>query len=150
VYVGGWFRVLNEDDKITMSYKQLSDRSVHGTKEVTVVVNDFNVACSFLESIGLVSKSIQETKRESWKLGDSEIELDTWPWIPNFVEIETTSEAELKKTAELLGLDYSKALHGSVETAYQAVYDVTEEEINTWKEIRFTDIPTWLSSKRLS
>jgi hypothetical protein len=36
-----------------------------------------------------------------------------------------------------------------VETAYQAVYDVTEEEINSWKEIRFIDIPAWLSSKRI-
>jgi adenylate cyclase, class 2 len=148
--VGGWVRVRNEDDKITMSYKQLNDRTVRGTKEVTVVVNDFDVACNFLESIGLEMKSIQETKRESWKLGNSEIELDTWPWIPNFVEIETINEAALKRTANLLGLDYSKALHGSVETAYQAVYDVTEEEINNWKEIRFINVPSWLSSKKLS
>lgn len=146
----GWVRVRNEDNKVTMSYKQLNDRTVNGTKEVTIVINDFNAGCSFLESVGLESKSIQETKRESWKLGDSEIELDTWPWIPNFVEIETTSEAELKRVAELLRLDYSKALHGSVETAYQAVYDVTEEEINSWKEIRFINVPSWLSSKRLS
>lgn len=147
--IGGWVRVRNEDNKITMSYKQLNDRTVHGTKEITVVVGDFDLACSFLESIGLTSKSIQETKRESWKLGDSEIELDTWPWIPSFVEIEATSETLLKNTAKTLGLDYSKALHGSVETAYQAVYDVTEAEVNSWKEIRFVDVPSWLSSKRL-
>lgn len=83
-------------------------------------------------------------------MGNSEIELDTWPWIPNFVEIESTSEAELKTAAELLGLDYSKALHGSVETAYKAVYDVTEDEVNGWKEIRFVAVPTWLSSKKIN
>ncbi|PKL31521.1 adenylyl cyclase [Candidatus Saccharibacteria bacterium HGW-Saccharibacteria-1] len=148
--VKGWVRVRNEDNKITLSYKQLDDRTIHGTKEVTVVVNDFDSTCSFLESIGLMQKSVQETKRESWKLGNSEIELDTWPWIPSFVEIESTSEAELKTAAELLGLDYSKALHGSVETAYKAVYDVTEEEVNGWKEIRFVAVPTWLSSKKIN
>ena len=148
--VKGWVRVRNEDDKITLSYKQLNDRTVHGTKEVTVIVNDFDSTCAFLESIGLVQKSVQETKRESWKLGNTEIELDTWPWIPSFVEIEATSETELKATAELLELDYSKALHGSVETAYKAVYDVTEEEINKWEEIRFIDVPTWLSSKKIN
>lgn len=148
--VKGWVRVRNEDDKITLSYKQLDDRTIHGTKEATVVVNDFDSTCSFLESIGLIQKSAQETKRESWKLGNSEIELDTWPWIPSFVEIESTSEAELKTAAELLGLDYSKALHGSVETAYKAVYDVTEEEVNGWKEIRFVAVPTWLSSKKIN
>ena len=146
--VGGWVRVRNEGDKITMSYKQLDDRTLHGTKEVDVTVDDFDRTSSFLESIGLKSYAFQETKRESWKLGDTEIELDTWPWIPTFVEIEAKSEAELKQVAHTLGLDFSDALHGSVEVAYQAVYDVTEEEVDNWKEILFIDIPDWLEAKK--
>ncbi len=34
-----------------------------------------------------------------------------------------------------------EALHGSVKTAYQAVYDVTEHEIDSWQEIRFSEVP---------
>ena len=146
--IGGWVRVRDEGDKITLSYKQLNDRTVHGTKEVTVVVDDFNTTCTFLKSIGLEQNSFQETKRESWKLGDTEIELDTWPWIPSFVEIEAKSEDALRNTANTLGLDYAQALHGSVEIAYQAVYDVSEEEIDNWPEIRFIATPEWLESKR--
>jgi len=142
---GGWVRVRNEGDKITLSYKQLSDRTVLGTKEVSVIVDDFDATCSLLEAIGMRSNSFQETKRESWKLGGVEVELDTWPWIPSFIEIEAPSEKELQSTAEKLGLAYSEALHGSVETAYQAVYDVSEEEIDGWAEIRFVDVPAWLS-----
>lgn len=145
--VGGWVRVRDEGNKITMSYKQLNDRTLHGTKEVTVVVDDFDKTCSFLESIGLRSNSYQETKRESWRLGDIEIELDTWPWIPGFVEIEAPNEQALTDTAAKLGLDYAAALHGSVETAYQAVYDVTEQEIDNWEEIRFSEVPEWLAAK---
>ncbi|HSH55588.1 MAG TPA: CYTH domain-containing protein, partial [Candidatus Limnocylindrales bacterium] len=121
--MSGWVRVRNEGDKVTMSYKQLNDRTLHGTKEVTLEVNDFDTATSFLESIGLKPYSYQETKRESWRIGDVQIELDTWPWIPSFLEIEAPSEEDLKNAAAILGLDYSKALHGSVETAYQDVYD---------------------------
>lgn len=146
--IGGWVRVRNEGEKITLSYKQLNDRSLHGTKEVTVVVNNFDNTCLFLTSIGLEANSFQETKRESWKLGDTEIELDTWPWIPSFVEIEAKDEETLRKTAELLELDYAESLHGSVETAYQAVYDVSEEEIDGWTEICFTPVPSWLEAKR--
>lgn len=142
---GGWVRVRNEGNKITLSYKQLSDRTVLGTKEVSVIVDDFDATCSLLEAIGMKSNSFQETKRESWKLGRVEVELDTWPWIPSFVEIEAPSEKELQSTAEKLGLAYSEALHGSVETAYQAVYAVSEEEIDGWAEIRFVDVPAWLS-----
>jgi adenylate cyclase, class 2 len=135
-------------DKVTLSYKQLNNRTLHGTKEVSMVVNDFNTACTFLQSIGLERYATQETKRESWKLGDVEIELDTWPWIPSFVEIEASSEVSLREMAGKLGLDFSKALHGSVETAYQAEYDVTEEEVDSWPEIRFGSVPDWLEAKR--
>ncbi len=146
--MNGWVRVRHEGDKITLSYKQLNDRTIHGTEEVTVVVNDFDATSSFLESIGLKSYSYQETKRESWKIGDVEIELDTWPWIPPFIEIEAPDEKSLVQVAADLGLDYSKALHGSVETAYQAVYNVTEEEIDNWQEITFSEVPLWLMAKK--
>jgi adenylate cyclase class 2 len=39
--IGGWIRVRDEGDKITLSYKQLNDRTLHGTKEIDVVVDDF-------------------------------------------------------------------------------------------------------------
>lgn len=145
--VGGWVRVRNEGDKVTLSYKQLNDRTLHGTKEVSVTVNSFDATCVFLESIGLTQTSFQETKRESWVLGDTQIELDTWPWIPSFVEIEASSETALFEVAAKLGLKRENALHGSVEIAYQAVYDVTEADIDGWEEIRFTDVPNWLSAK---
>ena len=146
--VGGWVRVRDEGDKVTMSYKQLNDRTLHGTKEVNIVVGDFHAACTFLESIGLKQVSEQETKRESWRLGDTEIEIDTWPWIPTFVEIEAKCEEDIRKAAALLKLDYADALHGSVEVAYQAEYDVSEEEIDHWDEIKFSELPTWLAIKK--
>lgn len=146
--VGGWVRVRSEGNKTTMSYKQLNDLTIEGTKEVTVTVDDFDNTCQFLESIGLRTKSYQETKRESWKLNSAEIELDTWPWIPTFIEIEASDEATLRQTAEMLELDFTQALHGSVETAYQDVYNVTEAEVNSWQEITFIDIPDWLEVKR--
>ncbi len=145
---GGWVRVRDEANKITLSYKQVNDRTLHGTKEVTLTIDNFDNACIFLTSIGLASNSIQETMRESWKLGDADIEIDTWPWIPSFVEIEAKSEKALRDTADLLGLDFAPALHGSVETAYQALYDVTEAEIDNWPEIRFGEIPDWLLDKK--
>lgn len=145
---GGWVRVRDEGNKVTLSYKQLSDRTLHGTKEVSVVVDSFEKTCDFLTSVGLAPYSYQETKRESWAFNNSEIEIDTWPWIPSFVEIEAKTKNELKKAATALGLDWQKAMHGSVETAYQAYYDVTEEEIDSWEEITFTPVPAELGQKR--
>lgn len=147
--ISGWVRVRDEGNKVTLSYKQLNDRSLHGTKEVNVTVENFEDTCNFLESIGMKQKSYQVTKRESWLLDDVEIEIDTWPWIPQYVEIEGKSEEEVKSAASRLNLDWQKALHGSVEVAYQAYFDVTEDEIDAWEEITFIQTPDWLESKRI-
>ena len=147
--ISGWVRVRDEGDKVTLSYKQLNDRSIHGTKEANVTVLDFEDTCNFLESIGMKQKSYQVTKRESWLLDGVEIEIDTWPWIPQFVELEGKSKQSIKRVASKLEFDWQKALHGSVEIAYQAYFDVTEDEIDAWKEITFIPTPDWLEIKRI-
>src|SRR3989344_5617999 len=54
-------------------------------------------------------KSYQETKREKWTMGNSEITIDTWPWIPTFLEIESPTEEEVKSIAKKLGFDWKDA-----------------------------------------
>lgn len=146
---GAWVRVRDEGDGgITLSYKKLVDRTLYGTKEITLDVSNFETMCDFLQACGFDSKSYQETKREKWILGTSEITIDTWPWIPTFVEIESESEEEIHRVSNLLGFDWSKALHGSVETAYQDLFNVTDDEIDGWEEITFIPVPDWLEIKR--
>lgn len=146
--IGGWVRVRDEGNKITLTYKQLNDRTLHGTQEIEVVVDDFDKTCDFLKTIGFKSKAYQETKREKWKLNNVEITIDTWPWVPAFVELEAPTEELLKKTAKALNFDWSKAMHGSVETIYQMHYDFTEAEIDSWESITFIPEPDWLLTKK--
>jgi adenylate cyclase class 2 len=143
-----WLRVRDEGDKITMSYKKVIDRTVHGTKEISIEVSDFDDACAILVAAQLTTKAYQETRREKWMLDDAEVTIDTWPWIPTFVEIEAPSEEKLKAAAEKLGLRWGDALYGSVEPAYQKYYDVTEKEIDSWPEILFSSIPDWLLRRK--
>lgn len=146
--VGGWARVRDEGDKITLSYKQLNDRTLHGTKEVSVEVSDFKTASEILKCLGLEVKSYQETKREKWLYNDCEVTIDTWPWIPTFLEIEGPTEEKVKKVARDLNFNWSQAMHGSVETVYQMHYDVTEHEVDNWPEIKFVNIPDKLILKK--
>lgn len=145
---GGWIRVRDEGHRITLSYKQLLDRTINGTKEISLDVSDFDAASNLLLEIGLHKDAYQETKREKWVLDDVEVTIDTWPWIPTFVEIEGHHEKKLKSVAKKLNLDWSKALHGSVETAYQNYYDVSEQEVDNWEEIIFIPVPDWLKSRK--
>ncbi|SRR6266568_1113113 len=137
---GGWVRVRDEGNKITMSYKQLNDRTLHGTKEVCVTVDSFEHAKALLEAFGLVSASYQETKRESWRLDGVEIELDHWPWTKPYVEIEAANEAALKTVVAKLGLDWGEAAFGSVDVVYQNEYAITDLEFYSLATINF-DLP---------
>lgn len=145
---GGWVRVRDEGTQITLSYKELQDRSLHGTKEATVKVDSFDGTCEFLLDVGLVENSYQETRREIWKLESVEVVLDVWPWIAPLAEIEGESEGAVRAAVEKLGLLWSDAVHGSVEVAYMREYDVTEQEIDRWPSITFVPVPDWLQRKR--
>lgn len=149
--IGGWVRVRNEGDKTTLSYKQQNDDSLHGTKEINIVVSDFNETSELLNAIGLSEKSYQETKRESWVLDNTEIEIDTWPWVPSFVEVESKDEELLNVVLKKLDLKLENAFHGSVAVVYKQYYDVSEEEVNNMGSITFEEMPVVLigKSKRL-
>lgn len=145
-----WVRVRDEGDKVTMTYKRVLDRSLHGTQEVNLVVDNFDRAGELLDAIGMTGRALQETKREQWMLDGCEVTLDTWPWVPPFLEVEGPSEEAVRSVSSKLGMDWSKAMHGSVETVYQQHYDVTEEEIDAWPSITFVPVPEWLEKKRIN
>ena len=124
-------RVRDEGDKIVMTYKNVSDEnSILGTKEVNVDVNNYDDAILFLKGCGLEIKARQETKREVWKYGNVEICIDTWPWIPTFIEIEGPTEESVWDVAKILGFEKTQAKFGSVDTTYQHYYGIETDVVN--------------------
>ncbi len=121
--------------KIVMTYKNISDdKSIMGTKEVNVVIDDYEKGIEFVRGCGLEEKAEQESLRETWVYDDNdgkvEICIDTWPWIPSFVELEGPSEDSVWRLAELLGLSHEKAKFGAVDTTYQHYYGVDTDIVN--------------------
>lgn len=127
----GWLRVRDEGDKVTMSIKSvLQNISMEGQKELCLTVDDFEKAKEFLTELGCGLKSYQETKRELWKIRETEICIDEWPWLSPFVEIEGSSEAEVRAVADTLGFVWSEAIFGSVDVQYAKKYKVSTVRIN--------------------
>ncbi len=141
-------RVRDEGDKIVMTYKNVSDDySILGTKEVNITVNDYDDAILFLRSCGLRVKAKQETKREQWLFGKVEISIDTWPWLPTFIEIEGPSEKSVWEVASKLGLDKSMAKYGSVDTTYRYYYGIETDVVNLHTPEILFDMtpPSWVN-----
>lgn len=127
---GGWLRVRDEGDKITMTLKIVDGEKIENQKEIILKVDDFSEAENFLISLGCRKKSYQETKRETWILDGVEIDIDEWPFLEPCVEIEGKNEETVKKVSEKLGFNYSQALFCCITTLYQMKYGTSEEIIN--------------------
>ena len=129
-----WLRLRTNGEKTTLTVKEINSNKVDGTKELEVVVDDFNETDAILTKIGLSSRNFQENKRHQFIYKDAEIDIDSWPLIPTYLEIEGESEEKIKEVCEDLGLDYEKSTTMDVTDIYKSVYGI---EILKMKELKF-------------
>jgi adenylate cyclase class 2 len=103
-------RVRSFAGKHSVTFKDQKEKTVDGTKEVEFDVDDEEQAKIFLESIGLISLRHQEKKRHSFLLDNVMVDIDTWPKIPTYLELEGDSPEDLKKVANKLELNWGNAV----------------------------------------
>jgi len=130
-------RVRDEGDKITMSIKSVDGDKIHNQNELCLTVDNFDHAVKFLELLGCIPKSYQESKRELWVLDGVEITIDTWPFLEPLVEVEGKSEEEVRIVSEKIGFDYSKALFCGTDKIYEMKYSIPYTEVNQMPKIIF-------------
>ena len=141
-------RVRDEGNKVTMTYKSFVANRVDGMIEIELVIDDFDKGCDFLKAIGLIEKAYQETKRLSFRFEDVEFDINTWPGLEPYLEIEAESKEDVKRYAELLGLDWGKAMFGGVSFIYAQKYKITTDWINNHcSTLKFSQLPEELTNK---
>jgi len=130
---GAWARVRDEGDKITMSFKIVERGGavkIDEQKETYLKIDNFDNGVEFLKALGCSVKAYQESKREIWKIGETEICIDEWPFLEPFCEVEGESEQVVKDVSEKIGFDYTKAMFCAVGTIYAKKYGIDERFIN--------------------
>lgn len=134
-------RIRDEGDKTTITYKQFNSLSVDGVKEIEVTVSDFDTAVELFEQAGLTYGSLQESRRETWKLQDVEIVIDEWPWLHPYIEIEGPSEVAVQDVASRLGFSWDDAVFGDVMAAYRVQYPHLglQDTVGNLPHVRFDD-----------
>lgn len=144
-----WLRLREENGKVTLTLKKWQKEGIDGMGEIAFGVESFEEAERLLIAIGLCVKSSQMKKRELWKLGDTEFMIDTWPWIPAFLEIEGKTEEDVRAAADRLTLKWETAMFGGVARIYKHYFNIEYEEIDRCPEITFSPVPEWLEKKRV-
>ncbi len=126
-----WVRLRDEGDKITFTYKQRMDVGEDALrsgsmKEIETVVGDFDVADQLLQAIGLKEKIYKENKRTRYTLDGVELDIDSWPLIPPYLEIEGKSWESVQAVAEKLGFDWKDHVRGTNGEIYKT-YGIAEK-----------------------
>jgi len=138
-----WVRVRDEGDKTTMSFKQRLGWNADdphsndtGMIEEEVVVSDFETACKILRHIGLTDKFFMENRRVQYKLDGVEVDIEYWPMLEPYLEIEADSWVAVDKTIAKLGLDpANKKLFSTTQIYAQNGIDDKDYQILTFDKL---------------
>lgn len=117
-----WIRLRKSKDKVTITIKHILASNNSGIEQMLeheIQVNSLEEGNSFLESLGYAYKSFQEKERISFKLDDFEIDIDTWPGIPTYLEIEGDSKKELETIINKLGYKWSDTISCTADKVYE-------------------------------
>ena len=84
--------------------------------------------------MGYFSRSYQENNRIRYILDDVELDIDSWPMIPTYLEIEGKDEKSVLDMIEKLGLNKEKITALDVQSIYKDIYGI---DISNMKELKF-------------
>jgi adenylate cyclase class 2 len=108
---GGYVRIRHLTDfaknreKIAVTFKELISREKFKiSKEIEFNSDNFSETKNFLEALGLKLFRVDEKFRESYRLAEGLIEIDTWAGVPSYLEVEAETGEKVEILLGRLGL----------------------------------------------
>ena len=100
-------------------------------EEVDLLVDNHNKARALFEAIGLENYAHQEKKRTSWKLGNVQFDLDIYPKMFPFLEIEAESEKDIDEAIKNLDLENHETWNDGEKSLIEKKYKLN------WSDMHF-------------
>ena len=139
---GSWIRLRDEGDKVTLAFKQRigigADEKTHdkSMEEIEVEVSDFDKTAEILLKAGFIQKHYVENRRIRYQLDDIEFDIDFYPLIEPYLEIEAPSWEKINEVISLLGFNPEDK---KIFSTYQ-IYELKGINFNDYKEVTFKRI----------
>jgi adenylate cyclase class 2 len=104
-----------------------------GVKEWEVEVKDFQEMHAILNELGFVHKAYQENRRIHYSLHGVEVDIDFWPMLTPYIEVEGGSPQEVERVVNLLGYTMDQTTTKNTDELY------ADEgiDIYSFKELKF-------------
>lgn len=128
-----WIRLRTNGEETTLTYKEIVNDKIDGTKEIEFKVENFEAVNEFLQKIGFKNGRYQENHRIRYMLNGVELDIDTWPMLPTYLEIEGKNEKEVYDMVKLLGLENDNITTKDV----SEVYKKYGHDVNKIKKLKF-------------
>lgn len=129
-------RVRQVGDVVYLTYKEGNGVGMK-TIEHEVTTSDFDKTTVILKSVGLRANRIQEKYRHSFLLNSAVIDIDTWPRVPTYVEIEASTVESVKNTAQKLGFNWNQRVEKDGYWILKEEYGIDLHSLN---EFTFKDM----------
>ncbi len=126
---GGFVRVRDEGDKITLTLKVVDGSKISDQKEEMVTVSNFDSTVLILKGIGCLPRAYEESRRELWNVDGVDVTIDTWPFLGSIVEVEGKSEDQVKAVSEKLNFNWSDAKFCTIGALYVEKYGMGPVDI---------------------
>ncbi len=123
-----WYlRIRSYDDKkheVTWKAKSEILGTARKHKEINFMIDEPEKLADLFNETGLESYAHQEKYRTTYKYKDWQFDIDEYPKMPPFIEIEGTSEQHVKDAITLLGLEDNKTWADGERTLTENVYNL--------------------------
>lgn len=117
-----WVRLRQTNDEIELTLKQVyekNDDTIQKVKEIEISVNDFEETNLMLQNMGIVRRNYQEKVRHSYAYKDASIEIDEWPMLKPYMEIECDNIETIQEIVKLLDLTDKEIVSLNTEQLYK-------------------------------
>lgn len=131
---GKWIRLRTDGTKTTLTLKEITSNEIDGTLENEIQVSNFEETNTILNKMGYIAHTYQENKRTRYFLDDIEIDIDTWPYIPTYVEIEGKSVDDVTNMIKKLELENYTCTSIDVQSVFKEYYHI---DIARMPEVKF-------------
>lgn len=108
----------------TLAYKHRVHGGVDGTEEIEFSVSDARAAELLLDRLGFVSFREQQKRRHTFVLDGVTLDIDMWPGVPPYVELEGMSEDDLRAVAQKIDLSWDNVELRNPRHVLEEVYHI--------------------------
>ena len=131
-----WLRLRQSNDKVILTSKHILEKNnsdIQKVIETEIEVSSLEETNLLLESLGFARRSYQEKIRYSYTYKSAEIELDIWPLLKPYMEIECDDEKVIKEILALLDLNDKEIVSLNTEQLYKRI----NIDVHSMSELKF-------------